>query len=577
MPEINEYEIEQLLTRLGAAAPSEASTDRALRRTLAALPSSARPTTFRRLLVPTSIAAALLIAVTVALIALQPPTATAAEALDQLADAIDGYKGWVHTELQIEESRFQQGSFHGGVTAWRSHRNTADGMSISDITRQGVREIRWESPRDNHWMRYNSDAGVIRMGPLDNASAEDLIRAAGTEPTTIAQALRIAKERYGLQELNARTQWDGNRIRYDIVYPPKVQDACLERGCPVPQSQSIWVDPKTHLIQRVRNVSSLGTLVTLVSYGGALREIYALGVPRDTRIEDFRPDPSEELRSWVARLQERRRKFSFDYTAVVGYGTKSGDVRVVSQHGTSWAVYRYLLGESRYRDGSARPAIELPPGWPMPSLQQVLDAVAAHPPIDYTIFDGEHHWDPMMSMMRANISNNIKQRPELAESAIVKRQLTEPITMYHPLSWELWPLPPSDARAEIVRNPDRRGQVGIRWTQVHRNFVSGTEVGEAIGSTIIWYDTNRDDLPVEMTGTHVLNGETEWIKRTTYLDYSKTPTGLWYPTRWHEMFEFPGRDWPTEPREYRLQLFVGVTLDPLWFTDPKERFKNDSR
>lgn len=607
MTERQEYrQIIEAARQLGRTRPDSAEVDEAvaeIRRRLAQpSPSRRRRRVFAAVAAISAAAAALLVAV---LIVNSSRPATAAERLRDAADATHAYKGWVHIRPQQRPASTAPASRRSLLepTDVIMHINTADGRVAVQFKVLGMRNVLMNVPERQEQLVYNSAMNAVRIDAIGKDVAKGWIKAAADAPLRLADMLAEMKKS-GMAEPRVTSTDDNGLTRFELTFP---QD-----GRPVPDryreiamaGQTVWVDPESKLIRRMRTHSEGRDLLVETSYGAPeIRDIYDLGVPRDTQAIDARadaklfadedttrpaarepttrPDPTVDLDAVAERLRGRIAAGFGDHVALLcqedfpnGHGThRSGAMTLYAHQGKAELSNYYLAAPL----GPIMGLLGFPPNWPTPSLDDALPMLKPVIPVHATVTDGEHAWGIQ--------SYGAQPRPMVQ---------TIPPAHTPSVAEIIWPRLPSPNKAkgqdgeviynitinstlEAVRDVDRPELLGLHTTTATKFNWNGRDVQQR-NEYFYWIDPAREDMPIETMHRFGGLAPEDQNKITTirqiYEEHTRLPDGKWHPTAWRELEQRPAQA-GAEPglrRRYWLQILPNAKLEAEWFADPRQRF-----
>src|SRR5206468_4090868 len=129
------------------------------------------------------------------------------------------------------------------------------------------------------------------------------------------EQLKNMREALGAGNLDVRSARDGDLDRFDIEW--YFRDARGQRRPTPVDTTSYWVDPKTHLVAKLRHARwGEKSTTTVYEYNHPIvNEIYDLGVPRDAKVIDRRP--TGHLKDLLDALDRRIESGTGDGVAIV--------------------------------------------------------------------------------------------------------------------------------------------------------------------------------------------------------------------------------------------------------------------
>ncbi len=304
-------------------------------------------------------------------------------------------------------------------------------------------------------------------------------------------------------------------------------------------------------------------------------DIYAFGVPRDARIIDTRP--KADAKTVLDRLDARYKKGFGNYVGMITSTALDqdgkprmdrGNIQLYTQNGDAWFCLRYLvlspeLAKTKHRD---MPKMDVPPGWPVPQIETVIQYAEDVLPWGFIVSDGERTW-------AGTYFPNKKSYVGAGEVKGPARQILPMSKARESLPGEIWPsrlklgLFGPNSKVELLTDDDRPGQIGL-WVET---VSYPTQTSKRRNVKIYWIDPSRDHMPVEtIFRTYAKDDRTiEHEIRTQYLDYAQLPNGQRYPARWQVIRSH-------SVTEYHLQIIPDMELDEIWFTSPAQKLESGS-
>jgi hypothetical protein len=557
--ELDDRDILRSLRGLGELQPDAADTREVVRSAQRAV---GRRTRIARWVVGVSAAAAgVALVVGLAMLSVSGGTARAAEALADAARSSKGYKGWVHATMG-------EGRPQWGVT----HFNNDSGMWATEVHDGDRVEIQMYDRAARTETKYFSSDGVIRIGTMHESFAERWKAMIQDSPLTLAENMP------SVPASKVKQSEDGGLMRYDIELPPEPASRPAKGSAgEKPTSMTMWVDPKTKLIQRSKSTEDGQEITCKYAYGPpAIRDVYDLGVPRDAQVVDARPPA--DVDALFKRLERRYDEAFGDYVAVVtqyqvefdgrkpaGNEDDGAAVELSARQGRACLAMRYLLRDPGASNSTGSHTVPRPAGWPKPELKPLLDALKAGIPTNSIVSDGKAAW------------SGLGVQPEQyriidVTSSMGQQTLARGLSFFS-LPAKIWPTRANlglfgpDAKAQLLTDPAKPGLIGLRTDRVY--FGAGMKPMRSMAT--FWFDPSRDDMPVESVSV-TYKGTTD-VEDTRFehrfTGYEKTSKGRWYPSEWvitTKMAE-PNRHAYTE--KVHARVWSDEKLPDEWFRRPK--------
>ncbi|MGE5610093.1 MAG: hypothetical protein ACM359_12630 [Bacillota bacterium] len=557
-----EREILSVLKQVGQVQPTPDSTQRAVRRAREVILSVHEASSHRlfwRIIMPTSIAAILVAAVSVLSVLFIHPEASAVEVLKEVAAVNGAYKGWIHAKADQLPASEQIGP---GVAAASMHINTQKQIYVGIEEHGNDRRIEWGQLSEKTCLKYTSANNELILDEL---------------PSTLPPSSILGIQVKGRKDLRPE------ELTGFLVAHPTMDTitALVDYGCTVtrrdegtyewfdltmPKAKeakpflTVLFDKKTRLLQRWSGTGTSDGSEAAFSYTYGepnWQSIYDLGVPKDAKVIDRRTPRLRfpQARAILDRLDGRvgiNEKLG-DYiaieteTALVGANKPRSQAVVI--YGRS-GDKRFLGRYTKLSEGKLNLA-----GWPAPGLALVHSAQEVKPDMLF-VYDGTQRW-----IIRAD--GTFQDR--VSDVSGLESFL---------LSGAIWPCywrinhqnPKLTVDVQALNDGPNPGLKMI----VTGNSVLAPELGFD-GIEEQWrLDPARDDMPMASSCIwRAVDGTVTGETQTRYLEHAQLPAGPWYPTRWVVTMPLPGQVLSVE---HRLQIFAGQRLDPVWFTDPKPRF-----
>lgn len=270
MPPPNERQIISVLKQLACVAPTEDEASRAiarLRQVLALDPASP----LRRLVASTSLAAGVVLVITIVVFALTANTTSAEEALERVLVETEGFKGWIHVTQQARSGERFMAHYQAatGTLAWVSEWQDWRRATFISLDR-GTQVV------------YDNQDGRIRLTSITREYYERQL-ASVSQRVTPAQYIRETRERFGGSGLNVARALEGNEERFEMTNTsPEASTSCARK-------LTLWAQTDTARITRVRCGEGDAAGETRYAYDErVIRDIYDLGVPKDAAVVDDR-------------------------------------------------------------------------------------------------------------------------------------------------------------------------------------------------------------------------------------------------------------------------------------------------
>ncbi len=565
------------LTELGRLEPSPAAVDRALNRAADTL----KPYRFRRLIMRSSIAAALILTVSLLLVLLPRSEASAVEQLAKAAQTTAAYKGWVHQKVRIEvldEAAIRKKAKDAGQpdmqmpVGHEAHSNTVNG-SNANVMRFADGRVRIELMYvpDRTWSVYDSADGKVRISVMPEATADSLIRARQMQPWSAEGLIKFLRKSGNFEHVEVTSRQDGGLQRFELTV--KAPDSTG------PLPKTIWADPDNGLIQKSVGEMREARFTAEYTYGApTITNIYDVGAPRDTQIVDNRP--SEDLEQVYQAIDEARGEGVGDYVALMSevYVDENGEPRLtvgaihlLARRREAWLYCRYLLGANTYDSKQSRGvAVPMPQAWPKPALDPLLEVLFPAKPTEYIVHNGEEGWRGLYEADGSGPQIVFSTQDHQGAVMIASWKKEKAV------EYDIWPAREADegTRTEIIRDEQHAGLIGLRTSYKPRGLL-GLLNSVVRSPKTVWVDPARNYVRVESESS-TTSQQMKVNFRSTVTEFAQLPDGRWFPASWnatHETFNPQGKPMPTQRDQYVLQIFPGRTLNDVWFTDPAERLK----
>jgi hypothetical protein len=484
--------------------------------------------------------------------------------------AMNSYNGWICLTPETLPEAVQP-KFGSRWTSWVTYAAPAEKKS-AEVTQftDGTLCVIWYSFGERITHAFDSRTGEVHISPLSENMGRQRSLAFGLPlgPDFRAVLSSLAEWSDSSAQKISQTS-DGAYVRFDIHFE--------ENGPGVgPLNElSVWVDPKTKLIQKWKTISSQTDLVFRFAYEtSGIKDIYDIGVPRDARVIDDRPSPAVE--ALLDRLDKRvgpDEQFG-NYVGVVTHSAvekteeppRPMDIGLFSRDEDDWVSLKYWDAPS-FAFG----------GWPKPDIVDVIAVLRDRPPNFFFVCDkarceyGKFDQRTKSHLGRGQIRTEDERR--------------QGVRLFS-LSGSLWPgrhyfeylrSPNVNLKLELLPDPESPGLVLLQGDVSQIRQLDSPDKPSRF-EHVFRLDPSRDDLPVEKALRDYLpNGTLVRDIRTHYVSYDQLPNGRWYPTWWYEIAtEYSdGKPVSSRKEEYYLQMAPDMQLDPVWFTNPAERFKDE--
>jgi hypothetical protein len=527
----------------------------------------------RRWIIMTSsgIAATVLLSLALLFVSAPPQSASAAERLEEAAEAGDAYRGWVHMKASMPD-------IPDAPKESVVHSNTEDGTYITDQTfPNGRRQVSLLRPSTREEITYDSEKKEIRIGTLYEEFAKNWQTQIRNSPYTLRGMLESIKRSGDGEATVTVAKPEGGLDRFDVKLPKQKPSPDRVMGS---EDVSVWIDPKTKLVQKMSSKIQDKPVEMNFTYGKPeIREIYDLGVPSDAKVVDNRT--KQDVDAIFKRLEERVSKGFGTHVAVEtqyspdeqGKPEKAGQLTLMAMSDDGDALgNQYLIGKGIGNPNQPlRVDVE---GWPTPALPAVLTLKDASPSTFMIVIDRKSGWQGF-STKPGEYHVNALTGKYTQMIPMLFAQFTAP--------GKIWPtrtglgLFGAGAKASIEPVKDHPEWVGLKIEQA---TWTGKGPKDSPGSTqrserhyVI--NPKRDDMTVSMTYTSYPPGgdkpESEFT--TTYTEHAQLPGGAWYPKSWTTKSLVR----QTDGKEVRyeqittLQIFPGEKLDDTWFRNYAEK------
>jgi hypothetical protein len=590
MSGFNAEEIEQTTARLGQVQMSPRGAEQALDRARVMILSRREELQRRhkmgrlimRIAIPSGIAAAIILATVLSVVLVPGHQATAAEELQQVAQANTAYKGWIHIHATLQAvpgTTLPAPKESLPSDVW-DHVNTVDGTQarVNVIGKQRTMDIYLPSRKEV--ATYDSQTGEVRWATMGADTAKGMTETAAMSPVTLAQTLLQVKKDTGRDPEEVLLKRENGLDRYDITLFKNEEEAkrvYQERGeSPWFNKATLWTDPQSRLIQKMRYVNHGMDISSDFTYGKPeIGDIYELGAPKNAKVIDNRL--RTDLAGVLDRLAARAVKGLGNCVAVITMSDVEdsstqpikggGFVQLYEKEPTRWFAAHYRIGDANGRVAKGAFLPVAPEGWALPDVGQLVGQLKDIAPSQFWLMDGDKGWAGWA------------RQPSISyDSRVVAAKEHDVMLAQEGLGGAVWPsgggssIGSTDSKAELITDPARPGLVGITSERTWK------EQGQSIRSeSVSWIDPTRDDMPVEKTWRYWVNGSLFTETSTKYLEYAQLPDGQWYPKRWVEtrLDNVPRRSTTQLTKsltQYNLLVVPNMTLDKDWFVNLAEKF-----
>ncbi|GEM_PF-4998324 len=516
------------------------------------------------------IAAAAFLAITVMVINFIQQPASAAEMLQRVAETSQGYRGWVHFRTEAKgQQPYSVTHFNAKNGVWAGEDHTPEGLEAKMYVLAEKKEV-----------AYSSRSGEIRIGELSETFASEWKKQLDDQPLTVSAA--VAR----MPGAKVAESKEAGLSRFDVVFPKDdPQKAAAEHRSVYPETAAVWADPETKLVKKAE-LHIAGTIVTTVyTYGNpTIETIYDLGVPREAKVTDVRP--AKDIKTILARLRKRQDAGYGDGVAVLT-NTDAADPQywsmcLFARQGRNWLGCRYLVGARQYHNGSPRAiAVDVPAGWPWPSLEVAVSHLKQARPSEYVVSDGTHTYGGYFNAATGEAERTIQSGgPKDAGQKLVPMVSDMRSKLELDLPTRIWPdlaTYGTGSKVEVITDKNRPGQLGLRVdAKVYiRQGVYAQDIN------IYWLDPTREDMPIEST-IQISSPDGKFEFKTLYLEHKQLSDGRWYPSRWRTTTTVTAdrkgaAATVVRDMECCLQVFPGKVLEPEWFTNFAERLEPTKR
>lgn len=504
----------------------------------------------------------------------------AQELFQREMDYTENYHGWYQVSIDTTPEMKEHIKSMEGIPS-RTHyiSNVDEKVHVSLNEFDDGRDVTLQfNSRREVWtlLRGTSE---IRIGTLPQEQADNWYYM----PTTVRRILSQFKLDTGRKPAHISAMRQDDLICFDLSLFASVEDkaACTSaHGCSVPDVMVFWVDA-SHRLVRMEIQQPEYRYTSHFTYDlPPVREIYDLGISRDTPLADLRVPQDQSGRNLVelcARLENRVAQDFGDYTALsVSYDANpdgsasrdSGFATLYAIKGDKYLVIGYRL--RRTDQPGRRPTYnavfkDLPYTWPVVSIDELLPTLLVSFPNQFTVWNGKKGWSGSFDQNKRELT--VQNMHEYSGNRIHHRCL----------AGEFWPQYAwfgSEAHTKriFLQDANRPEIVGIKA----QTFAHARGREDDGGSEITyWIDASHADVPVEINSLQKYEtGELSHGTHAIYDTFTQLPSGQWYPAHWRRVIT--SRNPPEYKRiesdtEYRLQIHPTLALGDEWFVDPGKR------
>lgn len=344
-----------------------------------------------------------------------------------------------------------------------------------------------------------------------------------------------------------------------------------------PATDTIWLDPKTGLVRRLRPHSDHPQLFTFTYDHKPRKDICDFGVPRDAQRLDSLPTPKAS--AMLDRFDKHNDDGFGDFVGVLTETDvqKDGKTKKMFLHLYAQHDQKLLFAIFDFTDAYADSPMQKLANWPKVDIKQVLEFARKTIPLTYYVTDGTAAWTGRFDGSKENKSCMLegtlplKDLPPNHDYFAVNEFWRNRVSLF------LYGYGP---RADTVADAAHEGLSGLRLRE--GNFAAdATNVTRE--ERIFWVDPKRNDLPIhyvhrgERVGTK-LDSRTEF--NTRFLDFAQLPSGTWYPTHWQTVAtrdELTSGTKGSFTREKYLVIDTAVKIDASWYTSWAKRLGIEAR
>jgi hypothetical protein len=507
-----------------------------------------------RRMVLTGVAAAIVLAASaLAVILLATHTSPAWAELQAATETSSDFRGWVSMSTDSP-----------AAAPFRIF-DTESGSSVAfeSSDPSGNRSLRFIDHRnatDSYWSAATGTVFVSELSPseLEMTYARDTQRLGNQ--LDFRELLKAVEPEMARGDLDLSAHRDGEFDRFDLNLYRRDNNGIREAAAV--DAMSYWVEPKTHLIRKVRHLRR-DQKPSTVLYGynnPRVRDIHDLGVPPNAKVVDRRA--TGLLKERLDALDQRIESRTGDGVAVICTVTTQQNenskepvldaLEIYGQSGNRWVWAEYLVGRTMGRDsvgnGNQRPQLEPPPGWPQVDPRVAIELVRGLQPNDLFIRNADRS-------VRSFKGNGVNRAGHPASSQDAA---------YFGVPGLYWP-----GRFKM--------QIYSPWaaTTLHSGDVEKVEVNHFEEAGVHRYASfeltlsNQTGLPLTFSHRVYDAQNVERLAETwSFLDSLQTPAGVRLPRRWiHRSYSLPDSK-ESLVRESTLSFDRGLRVPEAWFDVP---------
>jgi len=436
------------------------------------------------------------------------------------------------------------------------------------------KEIRFYNVKNGDLAQYDSSQKFVAFGTMHPKTAEKVRTEVGKFPLTIEEVVEQLKEE-GAQIVQFNQVPDGGMTRTEISYIPGTNcKTCPQEG----GKDLIWTDPKTGFIHKIQTQLDHPQEITYTYEKQTIKDIYGFGVPKDTKVLDYRPTP--QAKAVLDRLDQNfQRDFGQKYLVVLTetdhrkkWGTKKMFLYLYARDGDKVLSAIYAFRPEEY---PSSPILGLQ-GWPKPKIDDVLTLAKTTVPIFYYATDSAVVWTGTFDQL--NISPPRIKEHKAKYKDYPLDAIEQPITHV----WkgrEKLHLYDFGPLADTIADPSKPKLVGLRL-RMQDLLAKGKSPFRT--EQIFWIDPAHGDLTVKASLLAEKIGPDKKMMRLnqhwTYDHPVQLPNGPWYPTHWiKESWTGTSPDEKSQhfSREFYLQIVPNLTLDPSWYGERTQALKTN--
>jgi len=551
---------------------NEKVAQRAINRTRLALMANGRTGGFRllrKLFMRSGIAAAILLMTFIMYLFFYVPSAQGSVSLQEVLQAVNSYGGWICIRLDKVQDIMQPAS-GPRIHSWVRYAAPSEGKDALVMQfEDGSSKIWWRSRIEHIDCIYRSDSHDMHIESTsqDWREVAQITFGMPLQPN-IPTLLEMLERKFGSNAYDIGQTEEGKLLRFDVTFAERIWNKIPLKGL------VIWANPETRLIEKWKGILHTGgDLVYSFEYGIApLKDVYALGVPRDATVVDDRPSP--EVEALLDRLDDRigPKEALGNYVAIIQCLTEDGgdtatlsELQMFARLDNVWVNMNYWNSQAMEVCNSLKRQV--------PDLVEKLRDVR---PDWFLFYDGLHCWQGKYNQAE----RAYKYHEEIKEKA---KQVSA--LRLASLSASIWPgrrifdyshIPYANVHLEVVTDSSHQGLVGL---DVHISNMQqyGSDPQPTESRETFWLDPTRDDMPIERIKQYYLSDRILSKEvHVRYLAYAQLKGGQWHPTHWLSTTTDYSEGKPVRVRNehYYLEIIPDMQLDPIWLTNPVERFKD---